>query len=131
MSTAAATSHHISPERASKPIYAPRTFNRRSRQRFTANRTAELIRHLGRQVSYPEKLLIARICSIEYWLRGLDARIDRGDELSGFAIRGRLAAETRLRLDLRDLGLAPRPPPQETFADHIASLRSRKTGAVA
>jgi hypothetical protein len=126
MRVASATSHHTSPDRASKPIYAPRTFNRRSRQRFTANRTAELIRHLGRAASYPERLIIARICSIEYWLRGLDARIDRGDELSGFAIRGRLAAETRLRLDLRDLGLAPRPPPEPTFEDHLAEMLARK-----
>ena len=80
MSTAPATTHQSAPDRASCAIYAPRTFNRRSRQRFTSNRTRELLRHLGRPASYPEKLIIARICSIEFWLRGLDARIDRGDE---------------------------------------------------
>jgi hypothetical protein len=101
---------HIS---ANARPYAPRTFTRRTKGRFISDRTGELLRHLGRAPSYPERLIIGRVIAIEWELRKLDARIDSGDELSGHALRARLAAENRLRLDLAALGLrptAPRPP---------------------
>jgi hypothetical protein len=56
-----------------------------------------LLGHLGRPATVPEKLIIRRICSIEFWLMRTDARLDGGLELSGHDIRGRLAAEQRLR----------------------------------
>jgi hypothetical protein len=89
-----------------------------------------LIRHLGRAPSYPERLIIERICSIEFWLRGLDARLDRGDELSGHAIRGRLAAENRLRLDLRELGMKGVAERQPSLADYLAA-KAASEGAAA
>jgi hypothetical protein len=122
----ATISHQSAPDRAFALVYAPRKFNRRSRQRFCANRRAELLRHLGHRASYPEKLIIERICSIEFWLRGLDARLDRGDELSGHAIRGRLAAENRLRLDLRELGLKGAAERAPTLAEAMAAARSAR-----
>jgi hypothetical protein len=50
--------------------------------------------------------------------------IDAGYEPSGHMIRGRLAAETRLRLDLRELGLAPAAPKTggQLLDDHLARL---------
>ncbi len=93
-----------------------------AKKRFCANRRAELVRHLGRAPSYPERLIIERICSIEFWLRSLDVRIDQGDELSGHAIRGRLAADTRLRLDLRELGLAPTPSPPAEIREVLYTI---------
>ena len=91
--------------------YRPVVFNRQSRTRFERNRTGELLRHLGRPASFPELLLIGRIVSVEWWLLKTDARIDEGIELSGHDIRGRLAAENRLRLDLVALGLGPPKAP--------------------
>jgi hypothetical protein len=111
-------SRQSAPNHASGVPYRPRGFNRRSRQRFERDRTAQLARHLGRDPSYPERLIISRICSIEYWLRRLDAAIDAGEELSGHAIRGRLAAENRLRLDLQALGLAPAAPRPPSFREY-------------
>jgi hypothetical protein len=58
--------------------------------------------------------------SLEWELRKLDARIDDGDELSGHALRARLAAENRLRLDLSALGLRPIAPPALSLSDHLA-----------
>jgi hypothetical protein len=127
--TTATTSRQSAPDRAFELVYAPRIFNRRSRQRFCANRRAELMRHLGHRASYPERLIIERICSIEFWLRGLDARIDRGDELSGHVIRGRLAAENRLRLDLRELGLKGAEARAPSLAEYLAAKSSAGTVA--
>src|SRR5262249_53878798 len=88
-------------------IWTPRTFNKRTKQRFVTDRTSALLRHLGRQPSYTERILISRIVALEWSLRRIDAKMDAGEELSGHAERARLAAETRLRLDLRELGLQP------------------------
>jgi hypothetical protein len=100
----------------------PRVFNKLSRRRFAQDRTEALIAHLGRQPSYPEMLLIQRVISVEWELRRMDAKIDAGEELSGHAIRGRLAAETRLRLDLQALGLQPQTvaaKPTPTLAGYL------------
>jgi hypothetical protein len=99
--------HRPSPIGSVRP-YVPVVFNKQSRTRFARNRWGELVRHLGRDPSFPEKLIINRIVAIEWELLRTDAKIDRGDELSGHDIRGRLAAENRLRLDLVALGLEPR-----------------------
>ena|SRR5690242_2109734 len=112
------------PHASAKP-YSPRTFSRRTRQRFTTDRTRQLLHHLGRPPSYPENIIIARVISLEWWLRRLDARIDADEELSGHAIRGRLAAETRLKLDLAMLGIRPQPAPALTLAEHNARLLAR------
>ena len=90
-----------------RKLYSPRKFTARTRQRFTLDRTVELQRGLGRDPSYAEKILVARIVSNEWDLRRLDQRLDHGEELSGHASRLRLALENRLRLDLRELGLRP------------------------
>lgn len=45
----------------------PRVFNRRSRTRFAANRTAELVRHIGPEPSHPERV-IARLIALEFEL---------------------------------------------------------------
>jgi hypothetical protein len=49
-----------------------------------------------------------------------DARLDGGLELSGHDIRGRLAAEQRLRKDLEILGIRPVQPLQQTFEQYVA-----------
>jgi hypothetical protein len=93
------------------------------------DRTAELIGHLGRPPSYPEQLIIDRIVNLEWWLRRLDARLDAGEDLSGHSIRGRLAAETRLRLDLAALKPTIRKGP--TLAEHLATLDKIGAGEAA
>src|ERR1700746_2153428 len=89
------------------PPYRHKDFNPRARRRFERVRGGELIRHLGREPSITEKILITRIVSVEYELLRIDAKLDAGITLSGNDIRGRLAAETRLRLDLQALGMMP------------------------
>src|SRR5262249_39783299 len=111
--------------RVSAKTYSPRTFSRRTKQRFAADRTRQIVEHLNREPSYPEKLIIDRVVSLEWWLRRPDGRIDAGEELSGHAIRGRLAGETRLRLDLAALGLRPQPKPEPRLADWVGEARAR------
>jgi hypothetical protein len=113
---------HLTPsDRAACTLYAPRRFNKRSRQRFSADRTAELIRHLGREPSYVERILISRIIAVEFDLRRIDAKLDAGDELSGHDMRARLAAENRLRLDLQALGMKPTAPTAPSLQDYLAA----------
>lgn len=134
MSAPNATTRMLAQDRPNGGIFTPRTFSRRTRQRFAVNRRRELVRHLAREPSYPERLIIERIIGIEWELRRLDARIDAGDELSGHAMRARLAAETRLRLDLRELGLRPASvgePPGAALDRHLRTLTDRRGGAAA
>jgi hypothetical protein len=117
------------PDRASPVPYRPRGFNKRSRQRFERDRTAQLAHHLGRAPTYPERILISRIVAVEWDLRRIDARLDRGEELSGHAMRARLAAENRLRLDLRELGFkgaVARPP---SLAEYLAAKAASEAAA--
>jgi hypothetical protein len=110
-------------------LYRPRVFNQQSRGRFERERISELIRHLGRMPTYPEKIIMDRICRVEWELRRTDARLDAGHELSGHDIRGRLAAETRLRLDLLALGLEPGKPVEEripSYAEHVAARDAKR-----
>jgi len=107
MATQTSETRLNSSDGSSARLYRPRRFNRQSKQRFEKNRIDELVRHLGREPSYPEKILISRVVAIEWDLRRLDSKLDAGNELSGHDIRGRLAAETRLRLDLQALGMRP------------------------
>jgi hypothetical protein len=106
-STAPTSTRRPAQARAATRIFEPRTFSRRTQQRFARNREAELLRHLGRDPSYPERIIISRVIRVEWELLRTDAKLDAGKELSGHDIRGRLAAENRLRLDLQALGLRP------------------------
>jgi hypothetical protein len=124
------TSRRSTPHRTRTVIpYAPKIYNKRSRQRFARDRTAQLIRHLGRPPSYPERILISRIVAVEWDLKRLDARLDDGEELSGHAMRARLAGENRLRLDLRELGLQPAAAPAPSFDDWCDSMVARQREA--
>jgi hypothetical protein len=96
---------------ATPRLSSPHTFHRRTRLRFTKDRTAQLIRGLGREPTYAEQILISRICACEWDLRRIDAQLDRGEELSAHMARHRYAIENRLRLDLRELGLKPAAEP--------------------
>ena len=70
-----------------------------------------------------ERILIERIVALQWELAKLDARVE--DEgiagLSGHALRARLAAENRLRLDLQTLGLRPpdaaKPPSLQDYLE--------------
>jgi hypothetical protein len=97
--------------------------------RFAARRREALVAHLGREPSYPERILISRICANEWDLLRLDARLDAGEELSGHAARLRLALENRLRLDLRELGLAPAAPREPTLAEYLAQRQAQREAA--
>jgi hypothetical protein len=115
--------------RAEGRLFAPRTFSHRTRQRFAADRRAELARHLGRPASYAERILIERVIANEWDLRKLDAR-DDVEKLSGHAMRARFAMENRLRLDLRELGMrgasAPRAP---SLAEYLAAKAEASAAA--
>jgi len=125
-----ATNRPISADCIAARLYTPRRFNKQSKQRFERNRLGELLRHLGRDPSYPEKIILARIVAIEWELRRTDAILDAGAEPSGHMLRGRLAAETRLRLDLKAIGMQPATPRGPTLAEHLARHYPSK-GAVA
>jgi hypothetical protein len=120
-----ATMRRLAPKIVDRPPYRPVVFNRRSRQRFEHDRTSQLIHHLGRSPTYPERILISRIVAVEWDLKRIDARLDHGEELSGHAMRARLAGENRLRLDLRELGLAPNAAPQMTIAEYLTRRYGR------
>ena len=120
--TAEAAPNPASPRYTAQPAAAPRlreprVFNRRSRQRFAQDRTRALTAHLGREPSYPERIIISRAIAVEWELKRLDAKLDAGEELSGHAMRARLAAENRLRLDLQALGLQPIAAPEPVAPD--------------
>jgi hypothetical protein len=123
--------HLIAPKISAGRLYAPRSFNRRSRQRFSAARTTELVRHLARPPSFPERIIISRVIAIEFELRKYDDAIADGVELSGHALRARLAAENRLRLDLAALGLQPatKSDPGAPLREHLARLAAREAAA--
>jgi len=106
-------------------LYRPRVFNRVSRTRFERNRLGELARHVGRPLSFAEKIIANRICAIEWELLRTDAKLDAGHELSGHDIRGRLAAENRLRLDLQALGMQPQKPAAPVLSDVLATIGRR------
>jgi len=134
--SASTTTRQPSPERAVRLPYRPRGFNKRSRQRFERDRRGELVRHLGHEPSYPEWLIIGRIIAIEFELQKFDAKMLAGEELSGHLLRGRLAAETRLRLDLRELGLRPGSVdkgelPEAALDRHLRALTDRREGKAA
>jgi hypothetical protein len=112
-------------------IYAPRVFSKRTRARFLRDRTSELTAGLGGAPSYRQRILIGRIVANEWEARRLDAKLDAGEELSGHALRARLAMETRLRLDLRDLTSMPAASRVPTLDDHLAALRERSREAAA
>jgi hypothetical protein len=119
----------IAPKRFDSELYQPRRFNKRSRQRFTASRSRELLKHLGREPSFPERIIISRIVAIEYELKKYDDALDRGAELSGHLLRARLAAENRLRLDLVALGLQPKQPAQMDALTYLAAKRAGNAAA--
>lgn len=126
MSHETASQRRNAPTQTERRLYSPKIFNARSRQRFTADRTRELIAHLGREPSYTELVLIARCVSNEWDLRRLDHRLDHGEELSGHAARLRLALENRLRLDLIALRLEPTKPPAPSLAEEMAAARRER-----
>jgi hypothetical protein len=121
------TARHKPPKADTGRLYRPRQFNRVSRTRFERNRIGELVRHLGRPASFPERIIINRIVAIEWELLRTDAKLDRGLELSGHDIRGRLAAETRLRLDLVALGLQPPVEKPIDAIEYGRQLDARRT----
>jgi hypothetical protein len=119
MSDMDSTTRQGASDRISGMLYATRTFNKQSKQRFARARTSDLMASLGRAPTYPEKILISRIIAVEWDLRRIDAKMDRGEELSGDMMRARLAAENRLRLDLRELGLRPVQPIRRRIFDDL------------
>src|SRR5438874_6762964 len=130
---------HTPPKADTARLYRPRVFNRVSKARFTRNRLGELARHVGRQMTFAERIVVNRIVSLEWWLYRLDARIDAGEDLSAHAVRARLAAENRLRLDLAALdhkplnsraailirAIAEKPPDALDYGKAVASTRRK------
>jgi hypothetical protein len=123
--------HHPVPELTNRIPYHPRGFNKRSKQRFARDRITQLTHHLGRQPSYPERILISRIVAVEWDLKRIDAKLDAGQEISGHAMRARLAGENRLRLDLRELGLAPTAAPAASLDDISRDIARRRPRSAA
>lgn len=109
-------------------LWRPRIFNQQSRQRFTKDRERQLVAHCGGAPSYPQRVLISRIIRNEWDLMRLDQRMDH-EELSGHAMRARLAMENRLRLDLVALGLKGAPERGPSLKDYIAGMAGPKAAA--
>jgi hypothetical protein len=92
---------------ASHRIFEPRTFHRRTRQRFARIREVELLRSLGREPSSTEKIMIACIVTDEWDIRRVNAKIERGEELSDRDMQAHENAKDRLTRNLYRLGLQP------------------------
>lgn len=122
------TAAETRPKAAGSRPYSPRAFNALTKQRFTLDRWRHLVDHLGRDPSFPERILIGRIVALEWNLLRQDAKVDAGEDLSPHALRARMAAENRLRLDLTALGLRPgkAAPRGRTMADILAAARTGK-----
>jgi hypothetical protein len=106
-------------------LYSPRLFNATTRQRFFRDRKKGYVAHIGSTPSRPQLALIHRIVRLEWDLLRLDARMDDG-ELSPHALHTRLAAENRLRLDLKALGLEPTATAPPSLADITAEIAASK-----
>lgn len=104
------------------PLFLPRRFTARAKERFARERARALLAHLGGEATISEQILASRAIRCEWDLLKLDNRLDADGELSEHALRVRAALENRLRLHLRDLGL--KAPPQSPDAA-MAAIRRR------
>jgi hypothetical protein len=101
-------------------------FTKQARERFARNRRQVLREHLGRDPTFPEQIIIGRCIALEWELLRQDAKLQRGEELSGHDIRGRLAAENRLRLDLMMLDRTPhRHSATPTWQETLGALHGK------
>lgn len=107
-------------------LYTPRRFNATTRQRFFRDRRRALLEHLGGHASRTQATLLERVIRLEWQLLRLDARLDAGEDLSAHAMRWQLAAENRIRLDLRELGMRAAPAPVPTLEAYMAKKRARE-----
>jgi hypothetical protein len=108
-----------------------------SRVRFLRQRYVELLEHLGRPPSAPERILIERIGEVEWGIRWLDAQIEAEPDgrFKLGLMRERTAATTQLRASLAALGLMPgrrarqmtgerKRAAAESWQDVMAAVRS-------
>jgi hypothetical protein len=72
----------------------------------------------------PEEIILHRVIALEWELRKFDARVEEEgfDGLSGHVLRARLAAENRLRLDYKALGMEKRKPLEPSLRENMAGF---------
>lgn len=100
-------------------LYAPRKFNRVTRQRFRRDRWRRLCAHVGGKPDAVQQVRINMIITLEWDLLRLSAKAEKG-ELSEHSARQMLANHNHLRMNLQALGpAAHRRAP--TIADYLAA----------
>ena len=110
--------------------WKPRSFSLRARQRFARDRRRRLYGALGGKPNDLAMIVVERIIRAEWELHRFDDRLDDGALLNADELRARARMETRLRLDLRALGLkaagksttSAASQQQPATNDHAASL---------
>lgn len=110
-------------ETAGHRLYQPRSFSRRTKQRFRLDRMRRLEKHVGGAPNDMQRLLIERIVEVEWSILRLSARADDAP-LSPHAARELLAFHNHLRLMTRELGLKGQSPPARTLDDIGAEIGS-------
>lgn len=95
--------------------------------RLARHMELELVRHLGGNVSFVQKLLIERLIKIRLQLDSLDDKLTRG-EWTPHDSRTYGGLMNAFRLTAREIGLKPAavPPPTKTLAEHLASKQSAR-----
>jgi hypothetical protein len=111
-------------------FYMPRRFTAGTKERFWRINRRALAAHCGGRPSYDQQILIVRIIRNAWDLFRQDAQMDAG-ELSPHGMRVRLAAENRIRLDLRELGKLGLKPAAPAAPSLAGFLRSAKAEGVA
>ena len=115
-----------------KRVRMPRKASLYSRSRFTGNRRAALLEHLGYEPSVPQRLLVERVIAQEWALRMLDRKLRT--DLSVNDLRGVLKSaaglESQYRQNLKALGLEPSEPHQSTVAELVASMHEGRPRGV-
>jgi len=112
----------ITQEIASHRLYQPRTFSRRTKQRFRLDRMRRLERHVGAPNDM-QRLIVERIIEVEWSILRLSARAD-DQQLSPHAARELLAFHNHLRLLTRELGLKAALPRQPSLAELMAEAQA-------
>jgi hypothetical protein len=86
------------------PLYIPRRFNAVTRSRFFFDRKREYLKQLGHSPSTSELVNLHRAIEMEWVSLRAAGRLNRDGELPEGPARAWLAAENRMRLDLKALG---------------------------
>jgi hypothetical protein len=94
----------------------------RSREgRFLAAARAEMVAHVGGEVSAAQRVLIDRCAWLRLHVMLLDEKVASGASLTGHDQRSYLAFSNSLVRAMRELGMQPAAARQPTLQEYLAS----------